>query len=185
MGQMEWLEWHGLQGTTQCALESTFAVNVFSYMYVATAALPHLEQSRGIIVSSATGIQLVVDSVDFDGQLQSAILVLIVSADATTPLATPTPIPSLQVDFAEYATSAVALSCTCACFHINCFCFCFCQLSPGKIGMPFVALYSSTKHTLHGFFDSLRHELMLRRVDVAITLCPRQHRHLQEQRKCT
>jgi len=41
----------------------------------------------------------------------------------------------------------------------------------GKMGMPKVALYAATKHALHGFFDSLRHELVLRKVNVAITMC--------------
>jgi short-subunit dehydrogenase len=40
----------------------------------------------------------------------------------------------------------------------------------GKMGMPFVAPYSASKHALHGFFDSLRHEMVLRESGVAITI---------------
>ena len=39
----------------------------------------------------------------------------------------------------------------------------------GKMGLPAVAAYSSSKHALHGFFDSLRHDLVNSRSNVSIT----------------
>ena len=39
----------------------------------------------------------------------------------------------------------------------------------GKMGLPAVAAYSSSKHALHGFFDSLRHDLANSRSNVSIT----------------
>ncbi|XP_010311577.2 11-beta-hydroxysteroid dehydrogenase 1 [Balearica regulorum gibbericeps] len=41
----------------------------------------------------------------------------------------------------------------------------------GKIGSPFVAPYSATKFALDGFFSSLRHEFIIDKVNVSITLC--------------
>ncbi|KAJ1627629.1 hypothetical protein T492DRAFT_1023535 [Pavlovales sp. CCMP2436] len=99
---LSWGMWSGPEGVAAGdggaqILRSIFAVNVFSYVLLATAALPALEASKGslVVVSSATG----------------------------------------------------------------------------KMGMPLTAAYSSTKHALHGFFDSLRHEMVLRGVDVSISLC--------------
>jgi NAD(P)-dependent dehydrogenase (short-subunit alcohol dehydrogenase family) len=55
----------------------------------------------------------------------------------------------------------------------------------GKLGLPKVCAYSATKHALHGFFDSLRHELALRRKEVrsrslpfgALEIAGRPHAH--------
>uniref|UniRef100_A0A8D0FUK7 11-beta-hydroxysteroid dehydrogenase 1 n=1 Tax=Strix occidentalis caurina TaxID=311401 RepID=A0A8D0FUK7_STROC len=41
----------------------------------------------------------------------------------------------------------------------------------GKIGSPFAASYSATKFALEGFFSSLRHEFIIDKVNVSITLC--------------
>jgi len=41
----------------------------------------------------------------------------------------------------------------------------------GKTGVPHTALYSSTKHALHGFFTSLRIELNMMKVPVRVLLC--------------
>ncbi|NWQ59461.1 DHI1 dehydrogenase, partial [Neopipo cinnamomea] len=41
----------------------------------------------------------------------------------------------------------------------------------GKIGLPFIASYSATKFALDGFFSSLRHEFIMDKVNVSITLC--------------
>ncbi|XP_045180991.2 hydroxysteroid 11-beta-dehydrogenase 1-like protein [Mercenaria mercenaria] len=41
----------------------------------------------------------------------------------------------------------------------------------GIIGQPYIALYSSSKFALDGFFSSLRQELRLRNKDVSITNC--------------
>ncbi|PVD36218.1 hypothetical protein C0Q70_03194 [Pomacea canaliculata] len=41
----------------------------------------------------------------------------------------------------------------------------------GKVGIPFVAAYSSTKFALNGFFASLRNELIISDTPVSITLC--------------
>ncbi|NXF09638.1 DHI1 dehydrogenase, partial [Smithornis capensis] len=41
----------------------------------------------------------------------------------------------------------------------------------GKVSSPFVAPYSSTKFALDGFFSSLRHEFIIDKVNVSITLC--------------
>lgn len=41
----------------------------------------------------------------------------------------------------------------------------------GKTGFPGSTVYSATKHALQGFFDSLRIELLSRRIDVTI-ICP-------------
>ncbi|NXX61052.1 DHI1 dehydrogenase, partial [Scopus umbretta] len=41
----------------------------------------------------------------------------------------------------------------------------------GKIGAPFTAPYSATKFALDGFFSSLRHEFVIDKVNVSITLC--------------
>uniref|UniRef100_A0A672UKT6 11-beta-hydroxysteroid dehydrogenase 1 n=1 Tax=Strigops habroptila TaxID=2489341 RepID=A0A672UKT6_STRHB len=41
----------------------------------------------------------------------------------------------------------------------------------GRIGTPFIAPYSATKFALEGFFSSLRHEFILEKVNVSITLC--------------
>eukprot|EP00050_Salpingoeca_kvevrii_P001769 m.178875 g.178875 ORF g.178875 m.178875 type:complete len:294 (+) comp10451_c0_seq5:4437-5318(+) len=40
----------------------------------------------------------------------------------------------------------------------------------GKFGLPKVAVYSATKHALHGFFNSLRHELVFSGDEVSITV---------------
>jgi len=43
----------------------------------------------------------------------------------------------------------------------------------GLVGVPNTAVYSATKHALHGFFNSLRAELHLQRIlNVGITICP-------------
>ena len=72
-----------------------FDVNTFSFIALATAALPELEVSRGTIV----------------------------------------------------AVSSMA----------------------GKMGLPAVAVYSGSKHALHGFFDSLRHDLINSGSNVSVT----------------
>ncbi|NXP24303.1 DHI1 dehydrogenase, partial [Scytalopus superciliaris] len=41
----------------------------------------------------------------------------------------------------------------------------------GKTGSPFAASYSATKFALDGFFSSLRHEFIMGKVNVSITLC--------------
>ena len=42
----------------------------------------------------------------------------------------------------------------------------------GHVGTPYTAVYSATKHALHGFFDSLRNELrILGNNSVSITVC--------------
>ncbi|XP_010011602.1 PREDICTED: corticosteroid 11-beta-dehydrogenase isozyme 1-like [Nestor notabilis] len=41
----------------------------------------------------------------------------------------------------------------------------------GRIGTPFIAPYSATKFALEGFFSSLRHEFIIEKVNVSITLC--------------
>ncbi|NWI68515.1 DHI1L protein, partial [Todus mexicanus] len=41
----------------------------------------------------------------------------------------------------------------------------------GKIPTPFITAYSATKFALQGFFGSLRHELIMQRRDVSVTLC--------------
>ncbi|NWR86830.1 DHI1 dehydrogenase, partial [Furnarius figulus] len=41
----------------------------------------------------------------------------------------------------------------------------------GKTGSPFAASYSATKFALDGFFSSLRHEFVIEKVNVSITLC--------------
>ncbi|NXI91009.1 DHI1 dehydrogenase, partial [Psophia crepitans] len=41
----------------------------------------------------------------------------------------------------------------------------------GKVASPFVAPYSATKFALDGFFSSLRHEFIVDKVNVSITLC--------------
>ncbi|NXI74661.1 DHI1 dehydrogenase, partial [Anseranas semipalmata] len=41
----------------------------------------------------------------------------------------------------------------------------------GKAGAPFIAPYSATKFALEGFFSSLRHEFIIEKVNVSITLC--------------
>ena len=39
----------------------------------------------------------------------------------------------------------------------------------GKFGIPYFALYSASKHALQGYFDSLRHELIVAKSNVSIT----------------
>ncbi|XP_071788595.1 11-beta-hydroxysteroid dehydrogenase 1-like [Asterias amurensis] len=39
----------------------------------------------------------------------------------------------------------------------------------GKVGIPFVAVYSASKFALHGFFDSLRQELHIQNINVSIS----------------
>ena len=39
----------------------------------------------------------------------------------------------------------------------------------GKFGVPHYSLYSASKHALHGYFDSLRHELIVAKSNVSIT----------------
>lgn len=46
-----------------------------------------------------------------------------------------------------------------------------CVSVPGRIGTPFIAPYSATKFALEGFFSSLRHEFIIEKVNVSITLC--------------
>ncbi|KFO76797.1 Corticosteroid 11-beta-dehydrogenase isozyme 1, partial [Cuculus canorus] len=41
----------------------------------------------------------------------------------------------------------------------------------GKVGSPFTAPYSATKFALDGFYSSLRHEFIMEKVNVSITLC--------------
>ncbi|XP_041566840.2 hydroxysteroid 11-beta-dehydrogenase 1-like protein isoform X1 [Taeniopygia guttata] len=41
----------------------------------------------------------------------------------------------------------------------------------GKIPTPFTTSYSATKFALDGFFSSLRHELIMQKKDVSVTLC--------------
>jgi corticosteroid 11-beta-dehydrogenase isozyme 1 len=41
----------------------------------------------------------------------------------------------------------------------------------GKMGIPFVAPYSATKHALHGFFESLRHDLHYSHSNISVTVC--------------
>lgn len=76
-------------------LRETFDVNTFSFVALATAALPELEATRGAIV--------------------------VVSSMA------------------------------------------------GKMGLPAVAIYSGSKHALHGYFDSLRHDLINAGSNVSVT----------------
>lgn len=40
----------------------------------------------------------------------------------------------------------------------------------GKVGAPYVAPYSASKHALHGFFDSLRQDLVLAGKRISITI---------------
>lgn len=42
---------------------------------------------------------------------------------------------------------------------------------PGKIPTPFTTSYSATKFALDGFFSSLRHELIMQKRNVSVTLC--------------
>ncbi len=92
-----WLGAGGGDWQRQLAIvRQTFDVNTFSFMSLATAALPELEATGGAIV--------------------------VVSSMA------------------------------------------------GKMGLPAVAAYSSSKHALHGFFDSLRHDLVNSRSNVSITI---------------
>lgn len=46
-----------------------------------------------------------------------------------------------------------------------------CLSAPGKTAAPFSAPYSATKFALDGFFSSLRHEFIIDKVNVSITLC--------------
>ncbi|XP_072775358.1 hydroxysteroid 11-beta-dehydrogenase 1-like protein isoform X2 [Taeniopygia guttata] len=89
----------GAMEMKSCFLDSVFfiQVNFFSYVALATAALPTLEKNRGalVVVSSLTG----------------------------------------------------------------------------KIPTPFTTSYSATKFALDGFFSSLRHELIMQKKDVSVTLC--------------
>ncbi|XP_062502140.1 hydroxysteroid 11-beta-dehydrogenase 1-like protein [Corticium candelabrum] len=41
----------------------------------------------------------------------------------------------------------------------------------GKMGIPFTAPYSATKHALHGFFESLRHDLYYSKSNISVTIC--------------
>jgi len=41
----------------------------------------------------------------------------------------------------------------------------------GKIGQPFVSIYSGSKFALHGFFEGLRQEMKMRNCDISITTC--------------
>ncbi|XP_029429932.1 corticosteroid 11-beta-dehydrogenase isozyme 1 isoform X2 [Rhinatrema bivittatum] len=41
----------------------------------------------------------------------------------------------------------------------------------GKVGVPLSVPYSATKFALDGFFSSLRHEFVLKSINVSITLC--------------
>lgn len=42
---------------------------------------------------------------------------------------------------------------------------------PGKMPTPFTTSYSATKFALDGFFGSLRHELIMQKRNVSVTLC--------------
>lgn len=43
----------------------------------------------------------------------------------------------------------------------------------GKFGTPFRTGYSASKHALHGYYDSLRAEMMMQQKDIAVTIiCP-------------
>lgn len=91
-----WLAAGGGEWKQQLAiLRETFDVNTFSFVALATAALPELEASSGALV----------------------------------------------------AVSSMA----------------------GKMGLPAVAVYSASKHALHGFFDSLRHDLINSGSNVSVT----------------
>ncbi|NXM78746.1 DHI1 dehydrogenase, partial [Serilophus lunatus] len=41
----------------------------------------------------------------------------------------------------------------------------------GKAGSPFVAPYSASKFALEGFYNSLRHEFIIDKINISITLC--------------
>ncbi|XP_052787866.1 hydroxysteroid 11-beta-dehydrogenase 1-like protein [Mya arenaria] len=41
----------------------------------------------------------------------------------------------------------------------------------GKLGQPFVSIYSGSKFALDGFFGGLRQELLLRNCDISVTTC--------------
>ncbi|NWS88301.1 DHI1L protein, partial [Toxostoma redivivum] len=41
----------------------------------------------------------------------------------------------------------------------------------GRMPTPFTTSYSATKFALDGFFSSLRHELIMQKRDVSVTLC--------------
>ena len=41
-----------------------------------------------------------------------------------------------------------------------------------NVGLPKVAPYSATKHALHGYFNSLRLELLEKELPVTVTICP-------------
>uniref|UniRef100_A0A8C5TBC9 Hydroxysteroid 11-beta-dehydrogenase 1-like protein n=1 Tax=Malurus cyaneus samueli TaxID=2593467 RepID=A0A8C5TBC9_9PASS len=43
--------------------------------------------------------------------------------------------------------------------------------SPGTMPTPFTTSYSATKFALDGFFSSLRHELIMQKKNVSVTLC--------------
>ncbi|NXY77371.1 DHI1L protein, partial [Glareola pratincola] len=67
-------------------------------------------------------------------------------------------------------SATVLLTVTSPVFSIplpSCFSFSF----PGKIPTPFTTSYSATKFALDGFFSSLRHELIMQKRNVSITLC--------------
>ena len=40
----------------------------------------------------------------------------------------------------------------------------------GHVGVPNTAVYSATKHALHGFFNALRVEMEMMQIDIGITL---------------
>lgn len=43
----------------------------------------------------------------------------------------------------------------------------------GKFGTPYRSGYSASKHALHGYYDSLRAEMMMQQKDIAVTIiCP-------------
>src|SRR5690606_21531087 len=43
----------------------------------------------------------------------------------------------------------------------------------GKFGTPYRSGYSASKHALHGYFDSLRAELMMKQQNIDVTIiCP-------------
>lgn len=41
----------------------------------------------------------------------------------------------------------------------------------GKVAIPYAASYSASKSALEGFFNSLRHELVIQKREVSVTLC--------------
>lgn len=55
----------------------------------------------------------------------------------------------------------------------------------GQMGLPKVAPYSSSKHALHGFFDSLRLELEHKNIPVSVSICVLGRIDTDQQRQTT